>query len=618
MNKRVKPFFAIAVVTLIVICLSFGLSACNFYGLESRNLNMIADQFAYALLGNDAFSWNVFSVNPEDSFGYVSDGEDEWYSYNRATQQDMDDVYGIFSFFNYNLARINQNKLKGNDIATYNTMKHLLDSFMDYYGSEYALKFTLMGGSYISSEGGYVADFTSCVENFSFRTKNDLDILLSITRSTEDAFKSYLDFASDRLTSDMPLYDYTINEMQAYLAEILEQGESYYLYKFLNNKIDGADFLNETQIASYKALYKSAISNEFFTGVKALYDGLDAYKGNVTETEMTYLAAYGEAGKAYYEWSFENKTGLKNIDLINMFTQLSDVYGEHIDRINEILEYVNSLETTNKPVFDEFNEYLNGDKVLMGFEDPMEMLDYLKEASKEIVPDLNNEPNIDFYYMDETVAKRSTTMAYYLHSPIDELDATEQITLNPYYAYNDPRSPLLLTIAHEGYPGHLYACVNAKEKGLSLLVQTHSVSAFSEGWAVYTEIALLEQIAQNAQREALKLYCEYTARDILSGYLMPVITDINLNYFGFNVQDGMELGIENIQDIIETLMEIPTVYVSYGYGAYVMQSLHEQAKLALGDNYNEVEFNGLLLAEGMGPTLIRARELTNNYIYSKA
>jgi uncharacterized protein (DUF885 family) len=620
LKKRLKPFVAVGIITLIVVCLSLGLSACNFDGLESRNLNNIADQFAYAMLGNDAYSWNVFAVDAEKSFGHKVDSDSEWYSYSSPTRQDMSDTYSAFSFFYKYLLQINKSKLSGNDIATYNMMKYVLDSYLNYYGSSYALEFTLMGGSYISSQGGYVADFTSCVENYSFRTKNDLDVLLSITRSTDEAFRSYLNFAADRVAADMPLYDYTLNEMQAYLAEILEQGESYYLYKFLNDKIDAAEFLTEQQKASYKASYKSALNNEFFAGVRALHSGLDLYKGNVTQTDRSYLAAYGAAGRAYYKWCFENKTGLFNVNLEKVFDDLLDELDVYSDKMIELEERIDSLETSDKAVFNELTAYMNGEKALLDLTDPVEMLEYLKDASKAIVPDLKNEPDIDFKYMDETVAKRVSTMAYYLLSPIDEVNATEHITLNPYYTDNSPDSPLLLTIAHEGYPGHLYAHVNSKEMGSSLIVAIERVSTFSEGWSLYTEFAVLDLISENTQNKALKLYCEYLRYDTISGYIMMVLYDLNFNYFGYDVEDGENSGtdIDSLRSRIEYFMEIPSTYVSYGYGIYFMNNLHEQAKATLGDKYNEVEFNKLLLSEGSGPTLTRAQELTNNYIYSKA
>ena len=101
---------------------------------------------------------------------------------------------------------------------------------------------------------------------------------------------------------------------------------------------------------------------------------------------------------------------------------------------------------------------------------------------------------------------------------------------------------------------------------------------------------------------------------------MMVLYDLNFNYFGYDVEDGENSGtdIDDLRSRIEYFMEIPSTYVSYGYGIYFMNNLHEQAKTTLGDKYNEVEFNKLLLSEGSGPTLTRAQELTNNYIYSKA
>ena len=63
-------------------------------------------------------------------------------------------------------------------------------------------------------------------------------------------------------------------------------------------------------------------------------------------------------------------------------------------------------------------------------------------------------------------------------------------------------------------------------------------------------------------------------------------------------------------------MENPALYIPYGYGSCVMLTLHDEAKAALGRNYNEVEFNGYLLSEGTA-TLTRAKELTDEYVASK-
>ena len=166
---------------------------------------------------------------------------------------------------------------------------------------------------------------------------------------------------------------------------------------------------------------------------------------------------------------------------------------------------------------------------------------------------------------------------------------------------------MITTIAHECYPGNLYAYVNAKENGTSLLANCTNTLAFSEGWANYVELVLLDNIAKTANKATAK-YCEYLKYSILYGYTNSVIADMSVNYFGMNISAFID------DDAIQMLAENPAVYVPYGYGMYTMYTLHEKAKTELGAKYDEVEFNGALLAEGFGPTLARAKEITDEYI----
>ncbi|MCM1305790.1 MAG: DUF885 domain-containing protein [Bacteroides sp.] len=621
MKRYSKRLVCVVAVIMIAVCATFGLSACNFDKAFSKQLNTLADQMAYLMLGNDAYTWNVFSVDPKNSYGYEQYNVATWYSYSPVSDEDCEELYSLFNYFDFQLGRIKLDKLKGQDIATYYTLRHTIDTYLSYYGNYYSSKFSLIGGDYISSQGGYVADFTSAVENYAFRNTADIDNLLSIVQSTDDAFKSYLDFARDRAYEGNPLYDYTIVEMQDYLDEILEQGDDYYLYGFIDNKIDAAEFLNNEQKASYKQQFNSALKYNFMKGVEELSLGLENYKGAETTINKSYLGAFGNAGAAYYKWSFENKTGLKNVDMDEVFQRLAVFNNEYAGHANAIIEQVEAVKDTNPQLYEDFYAYVNGEKQILDLTDPEDILTYVKGAAKDIVPELKHEPAIDFKYMDDTVAKRSMTLAYYLRSPLDEVGSTEHITLNPYYIENSPSDPLLPTIAHEGYPGHLYASVNAKEQGVSLLTGLNTVSAFVEGWAVYTQLKILNIISETCENDALSLYCDYLYYDTVAGYISPILYDIEINYNGATAQElstvfGIEL--DRAQHLIEALMEMPAVYVSYGYGAYYMLSLHDLAKDALGDKYDEVEFNAALLSEGMGPTLERAEQITEEYIQRKS
>lgn len=63
-----------------------------------------------------------------------------------------------------------------------------------------------------------------------------------------------------------------------------------------------------------------------------------------------------------------------------------------------------------------------------------------------------------------------------------------------------------------------------------------------------------------------------------------------LNENGFNGDVAEEL--------YDQLIEMPTVYASYGYGSLKMHKYHLEAKNKLKSKYDEIEFNKIILSHG--------------------
>lgn len=613
MKKRKFTAWALGLAMTVMCCVT-GLVGCGAKIADPARLNAFADQVAMFMMGNDPFGWNVFSATPEQSFGYQRDDDVSWYTYSAVSKSDIGLMNSVMKSFNKQFKKFDGSAFTGMDAVTYRSIEYTLDTYGAYFGSDYAFDMIALSGSYISSEGGYVASFADSFENYTFRTEADVKELLAITKSTKDAFGTYLDFANDRVAAGYPLYDSTLDAMQSYLDDVLAKGDEYYLYVFADNKIDAVEFLSADKKTYYKNAYKNAI-DVFMAGVDRLSKGLNAYKGRVENTDKSYLAAAGRAGKAYYEWMFAGKTGMKGVDFVKLFNELVDAYNEYFFVMNDIVATVDQAEESDPTLYADFNAYVNGEKVMLGMTDPTEILEYLKVAAKKIVPDLQATPEIDFKYMDETVAAISSTVAYYVKSPVDDLHSPEHITLNPAALENSPED-LLTVIAHEGYPGHLYARVKSKEAGESLLTATMTSLAFTEGWSKYVEIAVLENIAEETDDAALKLYAEYKKYDTLTGYISAVLNDLNVNYFGVTAQSlaGDGVTIDDAREFIGFYMEIPSAFVPYGYGMYVVYDLHETAEKALGEKYDEVKFNDALLSEGMGPTLVRIQQVAADFV----
>ncbi|MBD5131083.1 MAG: DUF885 domain-containing protein [Clostridiales bacterium] len=621
--KKSTKIISCALGAVMSASCAVGLCGCqdgSYEAVSNYVSNDLAEPLAVALLGQDIFAWNAFAVTPKSSFGYSrpENYTPSWYSYYPITKSDAKEMADLFDQINDELKKFNVSRMNETAALDYRALIKVCESYSDYYGSPNIVDLDLISGSYIDSEGGYVASFADSVENYVFRTKEDIEDLLDVTISTDDAFDTYIDYAADRAEHGYPLYDYTICAMQDYLDDVIDAGDDYYLYSYINDKIDAVNFLTTERKSYYKLRFKTALDGHFMTGVKTLRNGLDLFKGKVTTTTRGYLASYGSVGREYYTWRFNNLTGL-NVsyhDFEDIYEDLATeafFYGTYAD---DIITEIAALEETAPETFKEFYAYKNGEKGIMDMTTPQQMLEYLREAAKNIVPDLATVPEIGFKYMDETVAGRTSALAYYVRSPIDENNSNEYITLNP--TTNNP-AELLTTIAHEGYPGHLYAHVKAKEQGVGLLPTVMSCTAFSEGWSNYTELAVWDHIMSTTDNEALQLYCDYSYCDMYSGYLGMLLRDLEINYFGYDVSDYVELGLDEdaARGIIEVLMEMPATYVPYGYGMYYINSLHETAQKELGEKYNEVEFNGKLLSEGFGPTLERAKELTDEYIKSK-
>ena len=66
-------------------------------------------------------------------------------------------------------------------------------------------------------------------------------------------------------------------------------------------------------------------------------------------------------------------------------------------------------------------------------------------------------------------------------------------------------------------------------------------------------------------------------------------------------------------DMYRTLIEMPAGYAAYGYGMSFMLDLHKDAEKQLGEFYDEVEFNSVVLSHGWC-SLSELQRIVDEYI----
>lgn len=569
------------------------------------------DSFFVEYLEGDQLSVNIFCENPAD-FG-LERYEASWYTYTTEEESDSEE-FDPNTYYGEYLDELHSYKdtpLSARQKLAYNQIEDFLTYQTKYYGFE---DIDYMKNHYIDQFGGYVADFGTYMEAYSIREKADAQDILDYIVSTETAFKSYLDYLADKTEAGYPLSDYTLEAMIDYLDEVIASeadGGHYYLADSLCAKIDATTVLTDEEKTDFKDKITKAISTEFMNGVKALKDGLATYMGKLAEEKEGYWSAY-ENGKDLYLLELSDLLGLDNFNYDSYIEELEIALDSSSKKESDAIDkLVNVYGITSNG---QLNRLIKECVIYNGT--PDEMMVFLKDFAKTIVPELKTAPEISIKEMDEASAKVSNAVAYYMKSALDNT-AGEHITLNPLKLgdLND----VLGTLSHEGYPGHLYAYCYSKELNLHNLSTIMTSTAHGEGWATYVELKLYEYAMEVSTDGKFIDVMSYLYHNQLSGFLLETRIDAGIHCEGWKVEDvasymkSLGYGSSQAEEIFNLLIETPASYAAYGYGKLFFYNLHQEARDVLGNYYDEVEFNAMLLSKGW-TSLGTLHETYNEYI----
>lgn len=186
--------------------------------------------------------------------------------------------------------------------------------------------------------------------------------------------------------------------------------------------------------------------------------------------------------------------------------------------------------------------------------------------------------------------------------------------------YNLPARPLYvlpsLTL-HEAVPGHHLQISLAKElKGLPKF-RSHYLSAFGEGWGLYSEYLGKEAgMYQTAYEDFGRLTYEMWRA-------CRLVVDPGMHYFDMTkeeaiafMKDNTALSMHEINTEINRYIGWPGQAVSYKIGELKIRELRKKAELELGDKFDIREFHDLVLANGSIP-LNTLERIINQYIEIK-
>jgi uncharacterized protein (DUF885 family) len=584
---------------IVAVIFLFTISACNFNIHKGETFDELTDDFFYAIIGNDEMAVNTLFNNPADfGLGHFEPFLPEPYV---PSEEESGSAIGDFlgltpQGFLDRLHAFDYNALNEDEQNTYLIIEDVLQSSMKMQNYMYYLD-----NSYLGSYLGYQAQLPLVFAEYNFRDQTDVDNYLKLLQMVPATFDKYYNFEVLKADKGYGMPDFVIDKVIGQCETFLTDIDNNFLIPVFNERIDAVTFLNDTQRADYKAQNENAVKNSLKSGYENLKNNLPALKGRATNNEG--LSHY-EGGKEYYQYLFQQVTG---------YDMTIDAAKEYLEtQINKRLTQFINLLSSHPGLAQE------ADSVVLFNVTPLEQLNFYKG---EIVTDF---PSISEYNINASVKYIHPSMegnfspAAYIVSPIDEM-VNEYIYLNGKDVNGNPNY-LYSTLAHEGFPGHLFQNVYFKNQDVNIVRKVLRNSGYTEGWATYAE--MYSYRFSDADSFVLKTI---QLNDEINGAITALL-DMVIHYDGYSKaevntylsQQTVDLSLpeETLTSVYEQLVEVPTNPQEYFFTYFKLADMYQKAKATLGLKFNEKEFHTLIL--NMGPMPMRfVEEKVNKYIAEK-
>lgn len=486
------------------------------------------------------------------------------------------------------LSKINADELSKQDRITYDTLVNYYNLMQELNDCQYDYGFVFTPNSGINNN--LITNFTE----FEIRNEEDAIDFITLVNDSGRYIDLCIDYTKDQAEDGIVQNDDTIEAIVEQCRRFIANVDDNEVIKAYNAFIDK---LNLEKATEYKKQLAEAVKDVLLPAYERIIDMYMDLSG--TATNKFGLCNY-EGGKEYYSVMFKYRSSSS----MSVETAEKSLEKEINSLVSKIVRIQSQLSDEEMLQFD-YSDY--------GYNDPYDMLDYLKKAMADDFPSIP-EVNYTVDYLDPSVTSENV-VAYYLIAPIDNL--TENIIkCNQSYCKDDP-SYLCITLSHEGYPGHLYQhTYYFANNPMQLIRYNLDYSGFTEGWAMYVEDYAYKYFDDSTKIRNLNIYYNRF------NYFLEAYCDILINYEGYDVDDVSnylqnffvkDYADELAESLYPTLVSDPLMFVPYAMGYYQMVKLYDNAERRLATKFDVKEFNKLILDCGTTSFDILEQEV-NKYI----
>lgn len=486
-----------------------------------------------------------------------------------STRLSCENIRSMCESFDYD-------KLSTNDKLTYDILSYTLDQNLEgcnYYYYEEPL----------NPINGIQAELPVLMAEYTFREISDINDYLMLLEKVPEYFLQIQDFEEKKASKGLFMPTFAADNIISQISSLLDDPSFSCLRETFPGKLETVPGLSKEKQQAYVQAHETRINEYLVPAYDALRDTLTRLR-ETSENEGG-LCHFPE-GSSYYAYLVKNTTASAR-SVAELDELISEKRQENMSELTELIQ--------NDP--DILSSMAN---VKLSWKTPKEMLEHLKKTMTNDFPEAP-----DNTYAVKTVEPAMQSFlspAFYLTAPMDDPN-DNNIYINPIHQRTDME--LFTTLAHEGYPGHLYETISSYEQDFSPLRHILGFGGYTEGWATYVEMqsyyyaGLDEKVARALQLNAAATLSLYASIDIgihEQGWNREVVQEF-LSDYGITSK-------ETADHVFELVVETPANYLKYYVGYLEFSELKEAAKERYGDEYSDKAFHQALLAIGPAPFAI--------------
>lgn len=434
-----------------------------------------------------------------------------------------------------------------------------------------------------SSISGMQAELPIILAEYSFRNQEDVDHYLTLLADLDECYTQLLEYVQAQTEAGIYLSDLTIDGIIDSCRIYLDAPENGMMMETFQNRLDSLPDLTEEERASYLAQNEEILKKDFTDAYTLLTEGLAKLKGHL---ELPIGTSSLPDGRKYYEYLLNSSTYTSYKSPRSLRDAIAGRMQDELERAHELL---NEHPALTREVY----------AYHPSIQDPAEALLDLQEKLLPDFPEMSA-CAYEIRTLPEALEDFSSP-AFYLTPPIDSQDENFIYINQASVSVSDD---IYTTMAHEGYPGHLYQCNYFNRVNKSRLRSLMSFSCYVEGWATY-----VQYLAYQWEEGISPELAEFLALNESIYLAIYALVDYQVNYEGMTSDEltaflKEAIGLdspEGARQLYQIVCEDPANYMKYYVGYLEITEMRETAETLLAGSFSPKAFHTFLLDFGPAP-----------------